>query len=80
MLDFDHDRRSAFMRGFWGGLAAPVALFVSHPVQAVPQVQQVVPPKKDAASAINGDWARVGDTIRTVIGRYEQEQEQQPSR
>ncbi len=71
-LDYDMDSRSAFVRGFWSGMAAPASLFVVRRPLPVPQVNQVVPPKRDTASAINGDWKRVGDSIQTVIGRYEQ--------
>lgn len=75
VLDFEQDKKRAMVRGFWRGLAAPASLFTVHEAPAAPKVGLVVPPTRDVPTALNGDWKRVGDSIRVAIERYEREEE-----
>lgn len=70
VLDFEQDSRRALVRGFWRGLTAPSSLFTVHEAPATPKVGLVVPPTRDVPSALNGDWARVADSIQVAIDRY----------
>lgn len=73
VLDFEHDKKAALRLGFWRGMAAPAAMFVVHEAPAAPKVDLVRPPTRDVASALNGDWKRVGESIQIAIERYEHE-------
>lgn len=74
VLDFEQDKKAAMVRGFWRGMAAPVSLFAAHDAPAAPKVDLVTPPTRDVATALNGDWARVGDSILVAVQRYERQE------
>lgn len=56
---------AAFTRGFWKGLASPLALFAPTTAAQLPEITTMDLPKRrtDAAS----DWVRVGDALRAAI-------------
>ena len=74
VLDFEQDKKAALARGFWRGMAAPVSLFAAHDAPADPKVDLVTPPTRDVASSLNGDWARVGESILVAVQRYERKE------
>jgi hypothetical protein len=69
ILDFDQSKRSAFLRGFAKGLAAPVVLFSTHTLPQLAPVAPIVPPSHPGgdAGAMSSDWARVGSSLRAAV-------------
>jgi len=77
MIDFEAGPQRAFMRGFFRGLAAPVALFSRNEAPLIPIVPSVQPvlTGSDAASALAADWVRVVDSMRLAVEHHEQGQQ-----
>jgi hypothetical protein len=71
IFDLTATPHQAFMRGFWRGLAAPLAVFSMHniPDWAQPPVLEVRNPAKGSAG-LAGDFRRVGDCLRAAVDRY----------
>lgn len=65
-------RRTAFVRGFWKGMAAPVMLFgsISLPAEARPLEFQPLPRRPVPESS---DWSRVGQHLRAALKQYRSE-------
>ena len=67
IIDFNSDRKRAFLHGLVKGLAAPVCLYHG---EALPQVkvEYLKPPTaRRTAQALAEDWYRVGDDLYRAI-------------
>lgn len=66
-----NSRRSAFVRGFWKGMAAPMMLFgsISIPAEARPLEFQPLPRRQSPST----DWARVGQQLRAALKQHRSE-------
>lgn len=71
LVDLGDSPRTAFSRGFWKGLAAPLLLFSSHhlPSQAEPKSFQPLP---NRAAPQQNDWVRVGNALRNAAEKERQ--------
>jgi hypothetical protein len=74
LIDFSETRRSALLRGFLKGLAAPVVLFSHHSAPALPQVTQITPPVRPYGDAgvLSSDWARIGLGLHAATTQHAQ--------
>lgn len=61
-------KRTAFVRGFWKGMAAPMMLFSAFelPAQAQPIAFQ---PLRRRPVQHASDWVRVGDALRAAVAK-----------
>lgn len=68
IVNFSDTPRTAFVRGFWKGMAAPLMLFGSSamPVEAQPMEFKPLPIRP---SDPGQDWARVGDLLRAATSK-----------
>lgn len=67
-IDLKASRRTAFARGFWRGLAAPIMIYTAAsqlPEDAIPRVQDV--PNPASKDGIRSDWKRVGLHIKDAV-------------
>lgn len=63
--------RTAFTRGFWKGLASPVAVFEEAPVQKqAPFVVVSVPSLPE--SPMKAAWSQVGSALSDAVKKHEQ--------
>ncbi len=65
-------RKTAFVRGFWKGMAAPLVLFSSFdlPAQAVPMTFR---PLERRAHNPASDWIRAGQSLRQAAKKIREE-------
>jgi hypothetical protein len=75
--NFHANVRGAFLSGFTSGFAAPLALFTVHEAPFLPPVAPIKPPSQGAASSLDADWCRVGESLQVVIDRFERRDEWQ---
>jgi len=67
IIDFNSDRKRAFLHGLVKGLAAPVCLYHGEVLPQV-KVEYVKPPTgRGTAQALAEDWYRVGGDLYSVI-------------
>ena len=74
MSDEKKDRRAAFMRGFWSGLAGPAALF-AEPRRVVPakvEIKKLHRSIADPVEAMRSDWMHVGTDFYAAIKKQKQ--------
>lgn len=71
-VNLKESQHTAFVRGFWKGMAAPVMLFgsTSLPVEARPIEFQQIPRRQSSPAS---DWVRVGDSLRAAVRRYRED-------
>jgi len=69
-----NDRRAAFVRGFWSGLASPANLFADavsvKPVEV--RVNTLHRSIVNPADAMRADWMQVGADIHAAIKKQKQ--------
>lgn len=81
MINFEHSRTEAFLNGMLKGMAAPFLLYGTFSAPKLPEIPMLtLPPDQTCGSALRADWQRIGDDMRRVISRHEQENSQKPSR
>ena len=73
MISFSNIQKSAFLRGFWKGMAAPLVLFSS--AVGVPHQRtrfEFEPlPKRTQRQGVGDDWRRVGNDLRRAAGKLQ---------
>lgn len=64
--------RKAFWGGFWGGIAAPLALFSNYSAPTVqePQINPLYRPARSSNDALRSDVRRIGDDFGRSIARH----------
>lgn len=65
IVNLSDTKKTAFTRGFWKGMAAPLMLFSSLDVSAQQQVQFQALPRRQASPY--SDWVKVGNALRDAI-------------
>jgi len=74
MSDERNDRRAAFMRGLWSGLAAPVCLF-AEPRRIEPAKIEIKKLHRSIANpveAMGADWSQVGSDLYAAFKNQKQ--------
>lgn len=66
VVDLKSTRKTAFVRGFWKGMAAPVMLFSSSALPAEAQPIEYKPLERPPAPPAS-DWVRVGQGLRAAL-------------
>lgn len=67
IIDFNSDRKRAFLHGLVKGLAAPVCLYHAEALPPI-KVEFIKPPlTRHPAQVLAEDWYRVGDDLYSVI-------------
>lgn len=72
MSDARKERRAAFVRGFWSGLAGPVSLF-AEPRRVEPvkiEIKKLHRSIANPVEAMRSDWMQVGADIDGAIQGY----------
>ncbi|MBI5270150.1 MAG: hypothetical protein HY856_10795 [Burkholderiales bacterium] len=62
LYDPTDDRRTAFVRGFWRGMAAPLVLFSTYELPPAATVVFRPLPRREAGP--QDDWVKVGEALR----------------
>jgi hypothetical protein len=73
MISFSDFQKSAFLRGFWKGMAAPLVLFssaVGTPHQRT-RFEFEPLPKRSQRQGVGDDWRRVGNDLRRAAGKFQ---------
>jgi hypothetical protein len=74
MSDERRNRRAAFMRGFWSGLAGPANLF-AEPRRIEPakiEIKKMHQSIADPVEAMRSDWMHVGADLYGAIKKQKQ--------
>lgn len=74
MSDDRKERRAAFVRGFWSGLAGPVSLFAEprHVEPAKIEIKKLHRSIANPTEAMHSDWAQVGADLYAAIKKQKQ--------
>lgn len=69
MASINDERKRAFARGFWRGLAAPAILFSSYTLPAEAQAPQFEPLPVRGRQTMDDDWKQVAQYLRAAVER-----------